>query len=107
MKKIQAVLKDIAQKTLLLAGLIDEAMKAGVLTQDGANDLVRRVGVNGYLTHSLETMIYWTALDRDDPDFVEELRVLEVSACDFVCWIDGAVGQLQGALQEVFVPGSS
>ncbi|QND85712.1 Uncharacterized protein ChrSV_3486 [Chromobacterium vaccinii] len=107
MKKIQAVLKDIAQKTLLLAGLIDEAMKAGVLTQDGANDLVRRVGVNGYLTHSLETMICWTALDRDDPDFVEELRVLEVSACDFVCWMDGAVGQLQGALQQTCVAGGS
>ncbi|MEO3962542.1 hypothetical protein [Chromobacterium piscinae] len=41
MKKIQAVLKDIAQKSLLLASLIDEAIRVGALTQERANDLVQ------------------------------------------------------------------
>ncbi|WP_434627501.1 hypothetical protein [Chromobacterium sp. CV08] len=98
MKKIQAVLKEIAQKTLSLASLIDEAVKAGVLTQEQANELAHGVSIRGHLANSLETMAYWTAKDLNDPALAEEFQELVVSIRDFLLWVDGTAAKLRHAL---------
>ncbi|KUM03690.1 hypothetical protein KIF53_17645 [Chromobacterium subtsugae] len=100
MRKIQAVLKDIAQKTLLLASLIDEATRVGVLSQEQADDLVQGVRIRGHLSNSLETMAYWTAKDLNDPALAEEFQELVISIRDFLAWVDETVGKLQAALHD-------
>lgn len=88
MRKIQAVLKDIAQKTLLLTCLIDEAMEVGVLTREDAGELGRRIRIKEYLIQSLETAICWSAQDGQDPAMEEELQGLVGSAFEFIRWVD-------------------
>ncbi|UTH74128.1 hypothetical protein [Chromobacterium sp. IIBBL 290-4] len=88
MRKIQAVLKDIAQKTLLLTCLIDEAMAVGVLTREDAGELGRRICIKEYLIQSLETAICWSAQDGQDSAMEEELQGLVGSAFEFIRWVE-------------------
>ncbi|ERD99705.1 MULTISPECIES: hypothetical protein [Chromobacteriaceae] len=99
MKKIQAVLKDIAQKSLLLASLIDEAIRVGALTQERANDLVQGLSVRGQLASSLETMLYWTADDIGDPAVIEEFQELAVCTRDYLYWVEDTVCQIRATLR--------
>ncbi|MBX9346876.1 hypothetical protein K5M36_07210 [Chromobacterium vaccinii] len=99
MKKIQAVLKDIAQKSLLLASLIDEAIRVGALTQERANDLVQGLSVRGQLADSLETMLHWCADDVGDPAVIEEFQELAVCMRDYLFWVEDTVCQIRVALR--------
>lgn len=101
MKKIQTALKEIAQKTMQLANLIDEAVKTGVLTQEKANDLAQGVQVKAHLTNSLETMAHWTSKDFNDPALAEEFQELVGSIRDFLAWVDETTENLQRVIPGV------
>lgn len=101
MKKIQTALNEIAQKTMLLANLIDDAVKTGVLTQEVANDLAQGMKVKAHLTNSLETMVHWTSKDLNDPAVAEEFQELVDSIRDFLAWIDETTDNLRRVIPEV------